>query len=45
MLLIRRFEEAVIKLRAQGLVPGHPIVYIGQESIAVPAMACLQAVR
>lgn len=42
MLLIRRFEEAVITLRAQGLVPGHPIVYIGQEAIAVPAMAHLR---
>lgn len=42
MLVIRRFEEALISLAAEFDV-GHFHVYIGQESTGVPALAQLQA--
>ena len=41
MLVIRRFEEGLIKL-AQGRDIGHFHVYIGQESTGVPALALLE---
>lgn len=42
MLLIRRFEEALIKLTKSGHSVGHFHVYIGQETTGVPALALLQ---
>jgi pyruvate dehydrogenase E1 component alpha subunit len=41
MLLMRRFEEAVIGLAKAGSVPGHFHVYIGQEATGAPAIATL----
>jgi TPP-dependent pyruvate/acetoin dehydrogenase alpha subunit len=41
MLVIRRFEEALIKLAGEFDI-GHFHVYIGQESTGVPALAQLQ---
>ena len=41
MLLIRRFEEAVVKLASGGHFRGHYHLYIGQEGTGVPAIAAL----
>lgn len=43
MLLIRHFEEALIKLHNEGRFRGHYHVYIGQEATGVPALALLNA--
>jgi pyruvate dehydrogenase E1 component alpha subunit len=42
MLLIRRFEERVADLYAQGKLPGFVHLYVGQEAIAVGVCAALQ---
>lgn len=42
MLLIRRFEETLIKLAKSGHSFGHFHVYIGQETTGVPALRLLQ---
>ncbi len=42
MLLIRRFEEALIKLTKSGHSFGHFHVYIGQETTGVPVVSLLQ---
>jgi len=42
MLVLRRFEENVVKSFRQGLVPGYCHVYLGEEAIAVGACAALQ---
>jgi pyruvate dehydrogenase E1 component alpha subunit len=39
MLLIRRFDERLLSLQKQGLIPGHTSPYIGQEAIAVGVAA------
>ena len=39
MLLIRRFDERLLRLQKQGLIPGHTSPYIGQEAIAVGVAA------
>jgi pyruvate dehydrogenase E1 component alpha subunit len=39
MLLIRRFDERLIALHQQKLVPGHTSPYVGQEAIAVGVAA------
>src|SRR3972149_1605380 len=41
MLLIRRFEETVVKLAGDGQFRGHYHLYIGQEGTGVPAIAAL----
>ena len=41
MLLIRRFEETVVKLANEGHFRGHYHLYIGQEGTGVPAIAAL----
>src|SRR3970282_2165283 len=41
MLLIRRFEEAVVKLANDGHFRGHYHLYIGQEGTGVPAISAL----
>jgi pyruvate dehydrogenase E1 component alpha subunit len=41
MLLIRRFEETVVKLANEGHFRGHYHLYIGQEATGVPAIAAL----
>ena len=41
MLLIRRFEEAAVKLANEGHFRGHYHLYIGQEGTGVPAIAAL----
>lgn len=41
MLLIRRFEETVVKLASEGHFRGHYHLYIGQEGTGVPAIAAL----
>ena len=41
MLLIRRFEETVVKLANDGHFRGHYHLYIGQEGTGVPAIAAL----
>ena len=41
MLLMRRFEEAVIRLAHEGSVPGHYHVYTGQEATGAAAIATL----
>lgn len=43
MLLIRRFEETVVKLAGDGHFRGHYHLYIGQEGTGVPAIAALGA--
>jgi TPP-dependent pyruvate/acetoin dehydrogenase alpha subunit len=43
MLLIRHFEEALIKLHNEERFRGHYHVYIGQEATGVPALAPLNA--
>jgi pyruvate dehydrogenase E1 component alpha subunit len=42
MLLIRRFEERVAELFAQGHLPGFVHLYIGQEAVAVGVCSVLQ---
>ena len=42
MLLIRRVEEAIVTLSVDGLVPGFPTVYIGQEATAVGVVAAVE---
>ena len=39
MLLIRRFDERLIALHQQKLVPGHTSPYVGQEAIAIGVAA------
>jgi pyruvate dehydrogenase E1 component alpha subunit len=39
LLLIRRFDERLLDLQRQGLVPGHTSPYVGQEAIAVGVAA------
>jgi len=41
MMLIRRFEEAVVQLAGGGHFRGHYHLYIGQEGTGVPAIAAL----
>ena len=43
MLLIRHFEEALIKLHNEERFRGHYHVYIGQEATGVPALSLLKA--
>jgi acetoin:2,6-dichlorophenolindophenol oxidoreductase subunit alpha len=43
MLLVRRFEEAVVPLSAAGHFRGHYHLYIGQEGTGIPAIAALGA--
>jgi TPP-dependent pyruvate/acetoin dehydrogenase alpha subunit len=42
MLLIRRFEETVVRLANEGHFRGHYHLYIGQEGTGVPAIATLR---
>lgn len=42
MVRIRRFEEAVGKLRAEGKIPGHTSLYTGEEAIAAGLCAHLR---
>ncbi|TAN25639.1 MAG: thiamine pyrophosphate-dependent dehydrogenase E1 component subunit alpha [Actinomycetota bacterium] len=42
MLLVRRFEERLIRLAEEGPSFGHYHVYIGQETIGIPALAALR---
>ncbi|OGA13008.1 MAG: hypothetical protein A3G25_17805 [Betaproteobacteria bacterium RIFCSPLOWO2_12_FULL_63_13] len=42
MLLIRRFEETVVKMATDGHFRGHYHLYIGQEGTGVPAIAALK---
>lgn len=39
MLLLRRFDERLLVLQKEGLVPGHTSPYVGQEAIAVGVAA------
>lgn len=39
MLLLRRFDERLLELKKEGLVPGHTSPYVGQEAIAVGVAA------
>lgn len=39
MLLLRRFDERLLELQKEGLVPGHTSPYVGQEAIAVGVAA------
>jgi TPP-dependent pyruvate/acetoin dehydrogenase alpha subunit len=43
MLVMRRFEEALIKLTKSGVSVGHFHVYIGQECTGAPALALLRS--
>lgn len=43
MLLLRRFDERLLSLQKEGLVPGHTSPYVGQEAIAVGVAAELAA--
>jgi acetoin:2,6-dichlorophenolindophenol oxidoreductase subunit alpha len=43
LLLIRHFEERLVKLHDEGHFAGHYHVYIGQEATGVPALDCLEA--
>ncbi len=43
MLLVRRWEERLIQLAAEGPSFGHYHVYIGQETIGVPALWALRS--
>lgn len=42
MLLMRRFEEAVVRLAREGKVGGHYHLYIGQEATGAAALAALR---
>lgn len=42
MLVMRRFEEALIKLTKSGISVGHFHVYIGQECTGAPALSLLR---
>lgn len=42
MLLMRRFEEAVVRLAQEGKVGGHYHLYIGQEATGAAALALLR---
>jgi pyruvate dehydrogenase E1 component alpha subunit len=42
MLLVRRWEERLIRLAEEGPSFGHYHVYIGQETIGIPALAALR---
>jgi pyruvate dehydrogenase E1 component alpha subunit len=42
MLLIRRFEEAILRLATEKQFVGHYHLYIGQEATAVPIMGLLR---
>lgn len=42
MLLIRRFEEGVLKLSVEGHFSGHYHLYIGQEATGVAAMSAVR---
>ena len=44
MWLVRRWEERLIRLAAEGESFGHFHVYVGQEAIGIPALAALTAV-
>jgi acetoin:2,6-dichlorophenolindophenol oxidoreductase subunit alpha len=39
MLLLRRFDERLVALQKEGLLPGHTSPYVGQEAIAVGVAA------
>lgn len=39
MLLLRRFDERLVGLQREGVVPGHTSPYVGQEAIAVGVAA------
>jgi pyruvate dehydrogenase E1 component alpha subunit len=41
MMLIRRFEEKAAEMYARGRIAGFLHLYIGQEAVAVGAMACV----
>ncbi|HEY2990715.1 MAG TPA: thiamine pyrophosphate-dependent enzyme [Candidatus Binatia bacterium] len=43
MLLIRRFEEALVGLHDAGHFSGHYHVYIGQEATGVAGLSCLES--
>jgi len=42
MLLIRRFEEMAIELKAQQIIPGLLHLYIGEEAVAAGVCAALR---
>ena len=42
MLLVRRWEERLIRLAEEGPSFGHYHVYVGQETIGIPALAALR---
>ncbi len=42
MLLVRRWEERLIRLAAEGPSFGHYHVYVGQETIGIPALFALR---
>lgn len=42
MLVIRHFEESLVRLYDQGRFRGHYHLYIGQEATGVPALSCLR---
>ncbi len=42
MLLVRRFEERLIRLAESGVSFGHYHVYVGQETIGLPALRALR---
>jgi acetoin:2,6-dichlorophenolindophenol oxidoreductase subunit alpha len=39
MLLLRRFDERLVALQKEGLLPGHTSPYVGQEAIAIGVAA------
>ena len=43
MWLVRRWEERLIRLAAEGESFGHFHVYVGQEAIGIPALAALRS--
>ena len=43
MLLLRAFDERLLALQKEGIVPGHTSPYVGQEAIAVGVAAELSA--
>lgn len=42
MLVIRHFEETLVRLYGEGRFHGHYHLYIGQEATGVPAISCLE---